>query len=240
MIQFYSPDIESEKCLPADESAHCVRVLRMKEGDEIRVTDGRGSVYRCLIDDPSPKGLALRIVEKDTPARQWPFRVTLAVAPTKNADRLEWLVEKAVEIGVDRVVLLDCRRSVRRKMSTQRLKRIAVSAMNQSLKSELPEITDLMPIGEFLKTTAGADCGKYFGYCNEAYERRDFTRCCEAGRDVVIMIGPEGDFSDDEVKMAVEAGYLPVTFGAQRLRTETAALYGLQGVHIINSLKQVF
>ena len=235
MIQFYAPEIATERALPADESAHCVRVLRMRQGDRISVVDGKGGRYECLIADPSPKRLGLEIESVIEEANPWPFRLTLAVAPTKNADRMEWLVEKAVEIGVDEIVFVDCQRSVRHKMSTARLRRIAVSAMNQSLKARLPEIRELTPFREFIEEEGRGE--KYFGYCNSGMERCDFVHTATPGADMTIMIGPEGDFSESEVAEAMKAGYRPVTFGEQRLRTETAALYGVQAAHILASFQ---
>lgn len=165
----------------------------------------------------------------------WGSEITLAVAPTKHADRMEWLLEKAVEIGIDRVVLLKCRRSERKIMKTERLEKVMVSAMKQSLKGVMPKIEEVADFRSFVKSVPEG-VQKFFGYCDSAYPRRDFVDCCKAGSPVVIMIGPEGDFSPEEVSLAVECGFTPVTFGESRLRTETAALYGVTAVHIINQM----
>lgn len=236
MIQFLSPDIESSGTFSPEESAHCVRVLRKRVGDVIAVTDGKGNRFDCEITDADPRCLKIRIVNKECVEKEYPYRIILAVAPTKNSDRMEWLVEKAVEIGVDEIVLLQCDRSERKKMGTSRLNRIAVSAMNQSLKTRMPEIGEMSKLTEFLKRSDMPD-EKYFGYCSPSVPRCDFNDKYARKSDVVILIGPEGDFSDDEVGKLMDSGFQPVTFGNFRLRTETAALYGIQAVHILNSLK---
>ncbi len=234
MIQFYAPDLERTLTLPADESAHCIRVLRKKEGDVITVTDGVGNRYECEITAASPKGVSVAIISRQFIAPHWGVKITLAVAPTKNMDRMEWLVEKAVEIGVDRIVLLLCEHSERKVVKPERLIKIAVSAMKQSLKTQLPEVTELTRFDDFV---ASAPNGvRMMGYCDRNLPRRELVSEYSAGADAVIMVGPEGDFSPSEVAKAMEAGFVPVTMGESRLRTETAALFGVEAIHIINQL----
>lgn len=237
MIQFYAPNIQLTHTLPESDSAHCCRVLRMKEGDEVFVVDGKGSRFRCVIVEAHSKHTVLEIREEEKLPNHWGFHITLAVAPTKNADRMEWLLEKIVEIGVDRVVLLKCARSERKVMKPDRLEKVMISAMKQSLKGVLPELVPLMAFKDFVESMKDSDAFRCFGYCSDDYERQGFANTYTAGMDVVIMIGPEGDFSPDEVEEAVKCGFLPVTFGESRLRTETAALYGVTAVHVINSIK---
>lgn len=234
MIQFYSPDIESTLVLPAEESLHCSRVLRKKEGDEIFVTDGKGSRFECVVEKADPKKTTVRILNKISEPKGWRNRITVAVAPTKNIDRMSWLVEKAVEIGVDDIVFVDCRRNERHKLSVDRLRRVAVSAMKQSLKTVLPQMGEMMSLKDLLNQNNGG--GKFFGYCDENTERKNFASDYTKGSDVVILIGPEGDFSPEEVELLKESGFIPVTFGESRLRTETAALFGINAVHVLNSL----
>ncbi|MDE6681654.1 MAG: 16S rRNA (uracil(1498)-N(3))-methyltransferase [Muribaculaceae bacterium] len=237
MIQFYAPDLERTLMLPPDESAHCVRVLRKREGDMITVTDGMGFRYECEITAASQKGVSVSVVSRQLILPHWGVNITLAVAPTKNMDRMEWLVEKAVEIGVDRIVLLLCEHSERRVVKPERLIRIAVSAMKQSLKTLLPEVTEMIRLDEFL---ASAPVGiRMMGYCDHILPRRELVSEYTANNDAVIMIGPEGDFSPDEVKRAMDAGFIPVTMGESRLRTETAALFGIEAIHIINRLARL-
>ena len=235
MIQFYAPDIKERGVLPESDSAHCCRVLRMKEGDEVQAVDGKGHRYTCRIVEAHPKHTAVEILSEEEVVNHWPAPIILAVAPTKHADRMEWMLEKAVEIGIDKVVLLKCRRSERKEMKTERLEKVMVSAMKQSLKGVLPELTGVVDFKKFVESV-GEGTQKFFGYCDAAYPRNEFARSYKPGKPVVIMIGPEGDFSPEEVKMAVDAGFVPVTFGQSRLRTETAALFGVTAVHVINQL----
>lgn len=242
MIQFYTPDIEKILTLSETESAHCCRVLRLKEGDRIRVTDGEGHLYMCEIIQANPKRTSVRILIKETTSALRNHKVTLAVAPTKNIDRIEWMLEKAVEIGVNRIVLVKCEHSERKNINEERLRKIIASAMNQSLKTELPRFDGIVPLKDFLKEE-GESRNKdkkelYMGYCSPELERLSLARKYAPGKDVTLLIGPEGDFSPEEVRTAMENGFIPVTFGEMRLRTETAALYGLQTIHIINELRQ--
>lgn len=235
MIRFYSPDIQQTGRLPEDESSHCVRVLRMREGADIETVDGAGNSYSCVVTDANPRGVYVEITERRTEPKQWNGRIVLAVAPTKNADRMEWLVEKVTEMGVDEIVLLRCEHSERKVMKTDRLQRIMVSAMKQSLKAQLPVLRGPVDFKEFMTETAGSDACKVFGYCAASVPRRDFGQVFMAGSDLTVMIGPEGDFSPAEVEQAMSMGYLPVTFGKSRLRTETAALYAVAAFHVLNN-----
>lgn len=230
MIQFYAPDIASSPVLGPEEAIHCVRVLRKKPGDEITVTDGRGKRYDCRILKADTRSVPVEILGEREVEKSWSYRITLAVAPTKNADRMSWLVEKATEIGVDEIIFLQCTRSERKNVNLERLRRNAVSAMNQSLKTRLPELRETKGV----ESLSGLGGEKYFGYCDVSVERLEFVKELKPGADVVIVIGPEGDFSEDEVKKLAKSGYRPVTFGNERLRTETAALYGITAVHVIN------
>lgn len=204
----------------------------------IDVVDGKGNRFKCRILDPNPKGTSLEIVEKIPDGKKWKGNITLAVAPTKNNDRMSWLVEKAVEIGVDRIVFIDCKHNERHKISAERMRKVAVAAMKQSLKATLPVIDDLVPLDSFIKegTEEGENVQKFFGYCDDSTRRKDFCREFRSGENAIILIGPEGDFSKEEVKKLVDNDFIPVTFGEMRLRTETAALFGLQAFHILNSL----
>ena len=229
MIQFYSSDIESTGKLGAEESVHCARVLRKRCGDIIYVTDGKGCRYECRILDASTRGVTLEILSRTEVSKGWSHNITLAVAPTKNADRMSWLVEKAMEIGVDRIIFLKCEHSERKNINIDRLRRNAISAMNQSLKTHLPELQEMTSLENLLKESGQ----KFFGYCDSMEERVRFVDVFTGNEDIVICIGPEGDFSSREVKMMRENGFEAVTFGDERLRTETAALYGLCGAHIL-------
>lgn len=235
MIRFYSPDILQTGKLPEDESGHCVRVLRMRQGAEIETVDGVGNSYSCVITDANPRGLSVDITVQRPEPKQWSGRLVLAVAPTKNADRMEWLVEKVTEMGVDEIVLLRCEHSERKMMKPDRLQRIMVSAMKQSLKATLPELRGPVDFKDFMAETAGGTGCKVFGYCSPSVPRRDFGQVYTPGSDLTVLIGPEGDFSPAEVGQAMATGYVPVTFGKSRLRTETAALYAVAAFHVFNN-----
>ncbi|MDE6511496.1 MAG: RNA methyltransferase, partial [Muribaculaceae bacterium] len=170
------------------------------------------------------------ILTRETISPWWGFRLELYVAPSKNADRMEWLVEKAVEIGVDRIVLMRCSRSERKALRTDRLEKIAVSAMNQSLKTVKTVIEGPIPFRDIVSD--GFTGFKCLGYCDDAYPLLGFSQEYKGG-DVRILIGPEGDFTPEEVASAVEHGYIPVTFGGSRLRLETAALYSAVAAHVV-------
>ena len=236
MIQFYATDIEKDSFLPEEESSHCCRVLRMKEGDMIRVTNGQGSIYNCRILKADPRHTKLEIIEKESLPSPSP-RLTIAVAPTKNIDRIEWFLEKAEEIGVSKIVLLKCTRSERKNLRIDRLRRILISAMNQSLSAFLPQLQDFTDFKEFVKSE-DSETGKFFGYCSADFPKKEFVKEYKPGENVTVMIGPEGDFTQEEVSLAIDRGFFPVTFGEKRLRTETAALYAVCSVQVINRLHQ--
>lgn len=233
MIRFYAPEILNDSALPEVESAHCCRVLRLREGEEIEVVDGKGSVFSCVITNPNPRHTLLEIVEQRTEQLHWEPSITLAVAPTKNIDRMEWLAEKAVEIGVNRLVFLNCHNNVRRVVKRERFDKILISAMKQSLKATMPDFVEMAGFMDFL----GSDSSgmKYIGYCDSSVEKIDFSKCYDGKSDLTVMIGPEGDFTSEEIEAAFNAGFTAVTFGATRLRTETAALYALCAAHTLIS-----
>ena len=231
MIRFYNPDIDTDSTLSQVESGHCCRVLRMHEGDEIEVVDGKGRLYRCEITDANPRSTGIEILSSVEIPKHWKPYITLAVAPTKNIDRMEWLAEKAVEIGVDKIIFLNCRHSVRKTVKRDRIEKILISAMKQSLKAKLPEFVEMMHYRDFMNSRI---IGKRFiGYCDDNIEKVDFANSYDGLSDITILIGPEGDFSPEEIKMALNHEFQPVTFGNTRLRTETAALYALCATHTI-------
>ena len=234
MIQYFAPDITETLTLPEDEARHCLRVCRTPVGGTATVTDGHGGrhVVRLLSDDP--RHASVEIISSETTGRQWHTHITVGVAPTKNIDRIEWLLEKLTEVGVDRFTPLLCDHSERKVVKTDRLERIAVSAMKQSLKTTLPVIDNLTPIDSFIRDTASAS-QRFIAYCDETVPRHLLARVFRPGiPDAVVLIGPEGDFSPHEVKAALDAGFIPVSLGPCRLRTETAALSAVETIHILN------
>lgn len=235
MIQFYCPDIESVEMLTEDETAHAVRVLRHQPGDIVYVTDGAGHRFECRLLSNIGRRVPIEILSCEDVADYWQSRMTIAVAATKHMDRMEWLVEKCVEIGVDRIIPFYSLHSERKQLKVERLQKIAVSAMKQSLKVRMPQIDEFTPFKSLIEQTDTS--GQLFmGYCDKAYPRKELVMEYQPGRDTTLLIGPEGDFTPDEVYQAVNHGFVPVSFGESRLRTETAALYGLQALHIIDNL----
>lgn len=237
MIQFYAPDIETTLTLPQSDSQHCVRVLRMQPGDELEVIDGRGHRFRCVLADAHSKHAAVEIIEKTDMPLSWQQKITVAVAPTKHMDRMEWMVEKLTEIGVNRIIPLLCRRSERKEIKTERLEKIAVSAMKQSLKSVLPVISPMTPLRQVI--TEFGETQRFVAYCDPAVPRRDLCMAYRPGKDAVVMIGPEGDFSPEEIEETLNSGWIPVTLGDNRLRTETAAIVACDTFHIIDRLNNL-
>lgn len=237
MIQFYAPDIETTLTLPQSDSQHCVRVLRMQPGDELEVIDGRGHRFRCVLADAHSKHAAVEIIEKTDMPLSWPQQITVAVAPTKHMDRMEWMVEKLTEIGVNRIIPLLCQRSERKEIKTERLEKIAVSAMKQSLKSVLPVISPMTPFRDVIREFDGTQ--RFMAYCDPAIPRRDLCTVYRPGADATVMIGPEGDFSPEEIKSALSLGWAAVTLGDNRLRTETAAIVACDTFHIVDRINNL-
>lgn len=223
--------------MPEVESGHCVRVLRHQPGDTFEVVDGKGGLFTVRLVDPHPKRAMVEIVERKEQPCYWTGRIVLAVAPTKNMDRMEWLVEKATEVGMDGFVPLLCRFSERKEIKRERLEKTAVSAMKQSLKAALPEIEEMMPFARFIDQYRGFS-GKFIAHCVDDGHRRLLSRECRPEEDTVVLIGPEGDFSPEEIKTALDAGFMPVSLGDARLRTETAALTALETLHIVRQLNE--
>ena len=234
MELFYAYESDGRLCrLDPDESGHCVRVLRHRAGDEIHVIDGIGTMYRCRLVDDSPKGAEAEVLEAFPGWGGHPYHLTVACCPTKNNDRFEWFVEKATEIGVDRIVPLIGDRSERKVYKTDRALRIALSATKQSLKSRIPEIVEPVSVKEFIRHSESGL--RLIAYCFEGDTRRisiqEALRSYD-GRDVTVLIGPEGDFSPEEARLAIDHGYLPVHLGTSRLRTETAAVLAATAVYL--------
>ncbi|MBQ3440667.1 MAG: 16S rRNA (uracil(1498)-N(3))-methyltransferase [Bacteroidales bacterium] len=237
MELFYAYEADGRVCrLDAEESGHCVRVLRHRAGDEIHLIDGVGTLFRCRLVDDSPKGAEAEVLEAFPGWNAHPYRLTVACCPTKNNERFEWFVEKATEVGVDRIVPVIGERSERKVYKTDRAARIALSATKQSLKARIPEIVEPLSVKDFIGQTDPADGSlKLIAYCFEGETKRiSIQEALQVfgGRDITILIGPEGDFSPEEARLAVEHGYVPVHLGASRLRTETAAVLAAAAVYL--------
>lgn len=238
---FYSKDIDGELCrLGADESGHCIKVLRHKTGDEIFVIDGEGTLMRCRVTEDSSKGAEAEIVERIPDWGSHPYRLVLAVCPTKNSDRYEWFAEKACEVGVDEIVPVIGHHSERKVFKTSRIEKILVSAAKQSLKGAVPQVREPLGVKEFIMSSGKSQAGqegplKLIAYCfeDDSCKRISVKEALREydGNEIVVMIGPEGDFSKEEAELAVEYGFVPVHLGASRLRTETAALTAAEAVY---------
>lgn len=222
---FYVPDAANQTELPAEEAMHALRVLRLKGGDEMFLMDGVGNFYRAQVTIAATRNCYYEILEQMPQERQWQGKVHLAIAPTKMLDRIEWMIEKATEVGVDEVSFLNCQFSERRLMKTTRLDKIAVSAVKQSHKAWKPVLNEMTSFKSFIAQPI--EGRKYIAHCYEEVPRSylfDELRNSSNTEDATVLIGPEGDFSIDEVKKAVEAGWKSVHLGKSRLRTETAGL----------------
>ena len=232
---FFSDDIcDGRVRLDAEESGHCVRVLRHRPGDEISVIDGRGTLYRCALEIADAKGAEARVLEAQPGFGAHPYHLTMAVCPTKNIDRFEWFVEKATEIGVDVIAPVIGERSERRVLKTDRLRRLALSAAKQSLKAAIPTIAEPQSVRDFI-LAAPADALKLICYCFDDVERKQIQQLLPA-REICILIGPEGDFSPEEAALARERGWIPVSLGESRLRTETAAVVAATAVYLYSAV----
>lgn len=235
MELFFSKDIDGSICrLDQDESGHCVKVLRHRSGDEISVIDGCGTLYRCRITVDSPKGVEAMVLSSEEGWGGHPYRLHLAVCPTKNNDRYEWFAEKACEIGFDELSPVIGEHSERRVLKTARVEKVLISAAKQSLKAVVPVVNEPVSVKEFIAAQdakGGAqddDTLRLIAYCfeDERVPRKSIKEVLDGfdGTEIIVMIGPEGDFSKAEAEMALAAGFIPVHLGASRLRTETAAL----------------
>ncbi|MDN5214165.1 16S rRNA (uracil(1498)-N(3))-methyltransferase [Fulvivirgaceae bacterium BMA12] len=228
MRLFYQPHIGSgADYLDLEESRHCVKVLRLKQGDPIRIIDGSGWLYSGQLTRVDARKCFFSVVEKHFEEPK-DYHIHVAIAPTKNLDRLEWFVEKSVEIGIDRISPILCRQSERRTLKTDRLKRKAVSAMKQSLKFRMPEISELLPFERILSDTGNVE--KFIAHVDDL-PRPHLINAAKRGGQYLVLIGPEGDFSREEIDTAMSQGFEPVSLGDSRLRTETA---GIAACHILN------
>jgi len=229
MQLFYVPTISgAEVILNETESKHAIRVLRLTAGEQVQVIDGNGGFYEAEISDAHPKKCKLQITQKTKYFEKRNFHLHIAIAPTKNIDRFEWFLEKCTEIGIDEITPVISEHSERKVIKPERLEKILVSAMKQSLKAYLPKLNELT---YFKNLIANSDSSKKFiAHCNKG-EKKHLKNTISKGEDVLILIGPEGDFSPEEVELAKEKGFKEVSLGNARLRTETA---GIVASHIVN------
>ena len=236
---FFVPDAESSTELPAEEAMHALRVLRLKSGDEMFLMDGNGNFFKAKVTLAATKHCMYEITEKMPQEKTWNGNICIAVAPTKMMDRIEWMAEKATEVGFNELSFLNSQFSERKVMRTVRLDKIIVSAVKQSHKAWKPIVNQMVNFRDFINTPRKGR--KFICHCYEEIEKKDlFTEltkaCPDEDADVTVLIGPEGDFSIDEVRMAVKAGYESVTLGTSRLRTETAGLVAVTMANLARRL----
>lgn len=226
---FYVPNAAMETALPAEEAIHATRVLRLKEGDELFLMDGEGYFYRAEVALATPKKCLYTIKETLRQELAWRGKIYLAIAPTKDMGRIEWMTEKATEIGFDEITFLDCKFSERKMLRTDRIEKIVISAVKQSRKGWKTVVNSMTPFHSFIEKHSN-NGRKYICHCYQEIPRADFftaitqEESSPTGEDITVLVGPEGDFSIDEVRFALEHGFESVTLGNSRLRTETAGL----------------
>jgi 16S rRNA (uracil1498-N3)-methyltransferase len=234
MELFYSQSIEADRVyFDAEESHHCAKVMRHKMGDKLMVTDGRGKLYRAKILNDDWKAVVLEILEtvKEVPAAA-PI-IHIAIAPTKNIDRFEWFLEKATEIGVDEITPILCHRSGRDKIKHARLEKMLISAMKQSLRLWLPALNGLISFEEFLTGKSMNTGNRFLCHC-QSQDLPLLKNLYQEKNNALIIIGPEGDFTSEEINLAEANGFVSVSLGSARLRTETAGMVAVQTIQLIN------
>jgi 16S rRNA (uracil1498-N3)-methyltransferase len=233
---FYTPDINSEiYTLSEEESKHAVRVLRLGKGDAIRLIDGKGNLFEAEVADDHAKRCTIRVNDVVKEYGQRDYKIHIAMAPTKNMERTEWFLEKAVEFGLDEFTPLQCDHSERVTVKTERLHKIAVSAMKQSIKAYEPVLNETTSFSKFIKARESWKGSKFIAHCErESKTPALLKKLYTPHTDALILIGPEGDFSGDEISLALAHDFQEISLGQSRLRTETAALAACHTIHLIN------
>jgi len=233
LILFYTNNISDKiATLEGDEAMHCLKTLRKKVGDDIRFIDGKGGWYEGKLLSTSKKSCTIVIENQTFLPNRADYRLHIAIAPTKNISRLEWFLEKCAEIGIDEITPILCQRSERKNVRLDRLEKILVAATKQSLKSHLPKLNELTKLSDCIKNAA-ADL-KFIAHCNDG-EKVHLKNAYAVPKNVLILIGPEGDFSNEEVQLALQYGFEAITLGEERLRTETAGIVACHSVRFLNS-----
>lgn len=231
---FYAPHHSKEtSVLDERESHHCIKVLRHRKSDKIIISDGQGGLFEAVIEDPDPKACLVRITGtlEDKQARN--YYLHLAVSPLKNPERFEWLLEKSVEIGVDEITPVICNNSEKKRLRMERAEGIIISAMKQSLKSRKTILNKPADFTEFIKSS-GSEI-KLIAHCSESYLKMTVREAYNNERSIIFMIGPEGDFTPGEIEAAIREGYIPVSLGKSRLRTETAGIAACHSIYFLNN-----
>lgn len=232
MHLFYTPDIISETyTLNEEESKHCIKVLRLQSGDRVALVDGKGGFYQAEIIAPHPKKTILKIITIQLEYAKRNHYLHIAVAPTKNIERIEWFLEKATEIGIDEISFILCDRSERKEVKVDRLTKVITAAVKQSLKAYHPKLNEPIHFKNFITQVRSSQ--KFIAHCvhDDKKELRDQLQLYS---DCIILVGPEGDFTSNEITLAIDHGFIPITLGISRLRTETAALEACFEINFLN------
>lgn len=230
---FYEPGIKNTLKLSEEESRHAIKVLRLTAGDLLYVVDGKGGYFKTQVSNAHEKRCELRILEEFPEFGKRDFYIHIAIAPTKNLDRIEWMVEKCVEIGVDEISFLQSRYSERKEIKIARIEKIAIGAMKQSLKAFLPKLNEMVRFEQFLKSDNFSGVQKFIAHLEES-ERKLLHHEIKTKEKYCILIGPEGDFSKEEISQAIASGFNPVSLGESRLRTETAGIVACHTLNLVN------
>lgn len=237
MQLFYNPNISNstnEVAFDKEESRHIVKVLRLKEGDTFKITNGKGSFFSAQILNANPKACTVKILSEENHP-PLPYYLHMAVAPTKLNDRYEWFLEKATEIGISEITPIICEHSERKTIKMERYEKILQSAMKQSLKAHLPILNEAVSLKDFINSQIAKNGTKCIAHCEET-DKKSLKQILSPHQNITILIGPEGDFSSEEIEFSKKNGFIPVTLGKSRLRTETAAVVACHSVAFVNEL----
>ncbi|SEB01714.1 16S rRNA (uracil(1498)-N(3))-methyltransferase [Pedobacter hartonius] len=233
MHVFYTPDISSsDYSLNEEESRHCMKVLRLAIGEIVHLIDGHGGLYEAEIVAESKRNVSLQVLKATKEYQKRNHNLHIAVAPTKNIDRLEWFLEKATEIGIDQITPVICERSERKIVKEDRLNKVITSAVKQSLQAYHPVLNEALTLKELFSSHTADH--KMIAHCIDGEPRRFISEIISPGQSCLILIGPEGDFSPNEIQIALQNDFKPLTLGNTRLRTETAALAACFEVNYLN------
>jgi 16S rRNA (uracil1498-N3)-methyltransferase len=231
---FFSSDISgSDFFLTPEESLHCIKVLRMRKGEPVCVIDGKGTIADCEIVDENPKKCKLKVIDIQIQGKRKEIELTIAIAPTKSNERFEMFLEKSCEIGVDNIIPLLCEHSERKVINRERFLKLSVSAIKQSKSGFLPHLSEMIKFQDLIKKDFEGE--KYIAHCFASEQKKHIKECYLKGKNILILIGPEGDFSEEEVKIAVSNGFKEVSLSGSRLRTETAGIVACQIIDCMNS-----
>lgn len=235
---FFAPDLNGKYySLDEKESRHCIKVLRMKKGTVVQLIDGKGFFYEGIIKEPDSRRCIIEISSKSIDPAKRNYSIHIAISPLKNMERFEWFIEKSVEIGLDEITPVICERTEKRGIKSERVKGLIISAMKQSLKTKLTLLHDPVTFDEFIDSVSGESL--MIAHCHNDIDRKSIKDAYKKGEDTVILIGPEGDFTNDEISLALRNGYKSVHLGKSRLRSETAGVAACHSIYFLNQEESI-